>query len=51
MALEYVTATEKHALPAALLYEHRGYRTTGHGIIDLENDVKLVFDKMEKMLR
>lgn len=27
--------------PAALLYEHRGYRTTGHGIIDLENDVNL----------
>lgn len=37
--------------PAALLYEHRGYRTTEHGIIDLENDVKLVFEKMEKMLR
>lgn len=39
------------SLPTALLYEHRGYRITGHGIIDLENDVKLVFDKMEKRLR
>lgn len=39
------------SLPAATLYEHRGYRTTGHGIIDLENDVKLVFEKMEKSLR
>ena len=39
------------SLPAALLYEHRSYRITEQGIIDLENDVKLVFDKMEKMLR
>ena len=39
------------SLPAALLYEHRGYRTVGHGIIDLENDAKLVFEKMEKPLR
>ena len=39
------------SLPAALLYEHRGYRATGQGIIDLENDVKLVFEKMEKRLR
>ena len=39
------------SLLAALFYEHRGYRTTGHGIIDLENDIKLVFEKMEKRLR
>lgn len=39
------------SLPAALLYEYRGYPTTRHGIIDLENDVKLVFEKMEKRLR
>lgn len=38
------------SLPAVTLYEHRGYKTTGHGIIELENDVKLVFEKMEKSL-
>ena len=38
------------SLPAACLYEHRGYRTVGHGIIDLENGVKLVYEKMEKPL-
>lgn len=39
------------SLPAASLYEHRGYKTVGHGVIDLENDVKLVYEKMEKQLR
>lgn len=36
------------SLPAAALYEHRGYRTVGHGIYELENDVKLVYEVMEK---
>ncbi len=33
---------------AACLYEHRGYKTVGHGIYELENDVKLVYEIMEK---
>lgn len=36
------------SLPAACLYEHRGYKTVGHGIYELENDVKLVYEIMEK---
>lgn len=39
------------SLPAACLYEHRGYRTIGHGIYELENDVRLVYEIMEKKLR
>lgn len=30
--------------------EHRGYKTVGHGILDLENGVKLVYEIMEKRL-
>ena len=32
------------------LYEHRGYKTVGHGIYELENGVKLVYEIMEKRL-
>lgn len=39
------------SLPAVCLYEHRGYKTVGHGIYELENDVKLVYEIMEKKLR
>ncbi|MDE7310744.1 MAG: GNAT family N-acetyltransferase [Eubacterium sp.] len=39
------------SLSAVLLYEHRGYRTVGHGIYELEHDVKLVYEIMEKKLR
>lgn len=39
------------SLPAACLYEHRGYKTVGHGVIDLDDGVKLVYEKMEKRLR
>lgn len=38
------------SLPAVCLYEHRGYKTVGHGIYELENDVKLVYEIMEKAL-
>lgn len=38
------------SLPAVFFYEHRGYQTTGHGIYELENDVKLVYEIMEKQL-
>ena len=39
------------SLPAVFLYEHRGYKTIGHGIYELENDVKLVYEVMEKKLK
>lgn len=39
------------SLPAVCLYEHRGYKTVGHGIYKLENDVKLVYEIMEKKLK
>jgi len=40
------------SLPAVCLYEHRGYKTVGHGIYELENDVKLVYEiKEEKGLK
>ena len=39
------------SLSAVHLYEHRGYKTVGHGIYELENDVKLVYEIMEKKLR
>lgn len=38
------------SLPAACFYEHRGYRTTGHGVCELENGARLVYEKMEKKL-
>ncbi len=38
------------SLSAVFLYEHRGYKTVGHGIYELENDVKLVYEIMEKKL-
>ena len=39
------------SLPAVFLYAHRGYKTVGHGIYELENDVKLVYEVMEKKLK
>lgn len=47
---KYDTSTLDASLPAACLYEHRGYRTTGHGSYELENDVRLVYEIMEKKL-
>ena len=46
----YDTVILDASLPAACLYEHRGYKTVGHGIYELENDVKLVYEIMEKKL-
>lgn len=51
IAADYDVACLDASLPAACLYEHRGYKTIGHGVIDLENGVKLVYEKMEKRLR
>ncbi len=38
------------SLPAVCFYGHRGYQTVGHGVCELENDVKLVYEIMEKQL-
>ena len=47
----YDTVILDASLSAACLYEHRGYKTVGHGIYELENDVKLVYEIMEKKLK
>lgn len=47
----YDTVILDASLPAACFYEHRGYKTVGHGIYELENDVKLVYEIMEKKLK
>ena len=39
------------SLSAVCLYEHRGDKTVGHGIYELPNDVKLVYEIMEKKLK
>ena len=44
------TAVLDAPLPAVRLYERRGYRTVGHGVFELENGVKLVYEIMEKKL-
>ena len=50
IAKEYDTVILDASLSAVFLYEHRGYKTVGHGIYELENDVKLVYEIMEKRL-
>ena len=51
IAQKYDTAILDASLPAVCLYEHRGYKTVGHGVYELENDVKLVYEIMEKKLK
>ena len=36
------------SLPAVSLYEHRVYKTVGYGFYELENNVRLVYEIMEK---
>ena len=48
IAADYDVACIDASLPAACLYEHRGYKTVGHGVIELDEGVKLVYEKMEK---
>lgn len=48
IAKAYDTAILEASLPAVRLYEHRGYKTVGHGVCELENDRKLVYEIMEK---
>lgn len=46
----YDAAVLDASLPAVCIYEHRGYKTVGHGVYELENDVRLVYEIMEKKL-
>ncbi len=39
------------SLSAVCLYEQRGYQTVGHGVYELENGVRLVYEVMEKELK
>ena len=50
IAKEYDTVILDASLSAVFLYEHRGYKTVGHGIYELENGAKLVYEVMEKRL-
>lgn len=50
IAKSHDAAVLEASLPAVCLYADRGYKTVGHGRIDLENDVKLVYEIMEKIL-
>ncbi len=50
IAKEHDMAVLDASLSAVCLYESRGYKTIGHGICELENDVKLVYEIMEKEL-
>lgn len=47
---KYDTVLLDASLAAVFLYEHRGYKTIGHGKYELENGVKLVYEIMEKKL-
>lgn len=51
IAKRYDIAILEASLPAVCLYEHRGYRTVGHGLYELENDARLVYEIMEKRLK
>ncbi len=48
---KYDTVLLDASLSAVCFYEHRGYQTVGHGIYELQNDVKLVYEIMEKKLK
>lgn len=48
---DYDAACLDASLPAVCLYERRGYKTTGHGIMEFDDGVKLVYETMERRLR
>ncbi|MEE0929860.1 MAG: GNAT family N-acetyltransferase [Acutalibacteraceae bacterium] len=50
IALKYDTIYLDASLPASSLYEHRGYKTIKHDKWNVENDVVLVYEVMEKQL-
>lgn len=47
---EYKEIALESSLPAVFLYEKRGYKTYGHGIIELSNNKKLVYEQMKKII-
>ncbi len=51
IAKNYDKAILDASLPAVCLYESMGYKTIGHGSYKLENDVKLVYEIMEKTVK
>ena len=51
IATKYDTIVLHASLPEICIYEKRGYRTTGHGVYELANEVKLVYEIMEKELK
>lgn len=51
IAKNYDVAVLDASLSAVCVYEQRGYKTVAHGVCDVENDVKLVYEIMEKKLR
>lgn len=51
MSKKYDIVFLEASLAAVCFYEHRGYKTVGHGIYELQNDVKLVYEIMEKNLK
>lgn len=48
---KYDTALLDASLSAVCLYEHRGYKTVGHEIYELQNGVKLVYEIMVRKLK
>lgn len=48
---KYDIAVLEASLPAVCLYERRNYKTVEHKICELENDIKLVYEIMEKNLK
>lgn len=45
---KHVTAVLDASLPAVYFYGHSGDKTVGYGLYELENNVKLVYEIMEK---
>ena len=50
IAKNHDTVALDASLAAVFLYEHRGYKTVGHGKYDLENGIRLVYEVMEKKI-
>ena len=48
---KYDISVLEASLPAVCFYEHRGYRTVRHEVCELENDVRLVYEIMQKRLK
>lgn len=47
---KYDTVLLDASLSAVCFYEHRGYKTAGHGTYELPNDVKLVYEIMKRVV-